>query len=35
MIWMNVEVLFRGENWNEASGGKQEEDNKEEVPEFH
>ena len=34
---MNVEVLFRGENWNEASEQKQEEDENEgeAVPEFH
>ena len=35
MIWMNVEDLFRGENWNEASGEKQEQEEEEEaVPEF-
>ena len=35
MIWMNVEDLFRGENWDEASGEKKEEDEGEAVPEFH
>ena len=37
IIWMNVEVLCRGENWNEASEQKQEEDENEgeAVPEFH
>ena len=35
MIWMNVEVLFRGEEWNEACPEKQEEDEKEAKPEVH